>query len=117
MKKILVLLLVTYTFISCDTEGEVLKGDFIYFEDAAVFQNDTAIFAVTLNKEADKLNALANKYKKEQTDMVPVEIKGIITPKPENEEGWEYRVEITEILNVSAPNPNDNSVIKIGKQE
>jgi hypothetical protein len=46
--------------------------------------------------------------------MVPVEIRGKIIPKPENEEGWPFRVEIKEILNVSKPNPQKNEVIKVG---
>ena len=61
-----------------------------------------------------ELDKLAQKYKQEPTDMVPVEIRGKITPKPEDEEGWPYRVEIKEILNVYQPDPQDNNVIKLG---
>ena len=46
--------------------------------------------------------------------MVPVEIRGKIIPKPENEEGWPLRVEIKEILNISKPKSEDN-IVKLGE--
>lgn|SRR5690606_16229772 len=119
MKKAALLLVLSVILFNCnkEPEGQVIKGDFVYLADAAVLQTADSIYGVVINKKMHELDDMVKQYKKEDTDMVPVEIKGIITPKPENEEGWEYRVEITEILNVSAPNPNDNTVIKIGKQE
>ncbi|MEX2379962.1 MAG: hypothetical protein WD530_04430, partial [Vicingaceae bacterium] len=39
--------------------------------------------------------------KKDEYDMVPVVVKGIITKKEESEEGWEEIVTITEIVKVS----------------
>jgi hypothetical protein len=56
---------------------------------------------------------MAAPFKKEDTDFVQVEIRGKITPKPENEEGWPYRVEIKEILNVKAAEES-NEVVKLG---
>ena len=95
---------------------EVLKGEFIYYADAAVLQTSQEIYAVIYNDKMHELNAQVEKYKTEATDMVPVEIKGIITPKPENEEGWAFRVEIKEILNVIKPNPEGSEIITIGKE-
>ena len=140
MKKIIVLLIITIAFISCkndskvNTEKEIipkdgvtktakqsdgltlLKGDFIYFADAAVLQTHREVYGVVIDKKMHELNELVKQYKVETTDMVPVEIRGKIIPKPENEEGWPYRVEIKEILTVSKPKPQDNEVIKVGKE-
>ena len=63
-----------------------------------------------------ELNEMTQKHKKADTDMIPVEVRGKITPKPENEEGWPFRVEIVEILKVSAPDPNAGEMITIGKE-
>ena len=46
--------------------------------------------------------------------MIPVEIRGAIKPKPVDEEGWEFRVEIKEIINVFEPDPEQSDVIKLG---
>ena len=48
------------------------------------------------------------------TDFVMVEIRGEITAKPEGEEGWDNRIEIKEILNVSAIKSEGTSVVKLG---
>lgn len=94
----------------------LLKGDFIYFADAAVLQTHTEVYGVIINKKMHELDKLVQQYKIEFTDMIPVEIRGKITPKPKDEEGWPFRVEIKEILNVSKPNPDANQVIKVGEK-
>ena len=140
MKKVLFLLLITTAFLSCkndskkDAEKEIisadspektakqsdgltlLKGDFIYFSDAAVLQTHREVYGVIIDEKMHELDKQVQQYKNETTDMVPVEIRGKIIPKLENEEGWPYRIEIKEILNVSKPNPQDNEVIKIGEE-
>lgn len=73
------------------------------------------MYAVIINDKTHELNEQAIKYKTADTDMVPVEIRGIITPKPENEKGWPFRIEIKEILKVSKPNPEGGEMITIGK--
>lgn len=139
MKKIILLALVLSAFISCkndskkDNQEEILtsddsktekqndgltllKGEFIYFADAAVLQTHREVYGVVIDEKMHELDKQVQQYKIETTDMVPVEIRGKIIPKPENEEGWEFRVEIKEIINVSKPNPQDNEVIKVGKE-
>ncbi len=140
MKKINLLVLVLSVFISCKNDSKsntnketisvdgveetskqndgltLLKGDFIYFADAAVLQTHKEVYGVIIDEKMHELNDQIQKYKVEVTDMVPVEIRGKITPKPKGEEGWPFRVEIKEILNVSKPNPQDNEVIKVGKE-
>ena len=137
MKKILLFSLVLTAFLSCKNESKkedninidsdektskqsdgltLLKGDFIYYSDAAVLQTHADVYGVVIDNKMHELNKQVQQYKKEATDMVPVTIRGKIVPKPENEEGWPFRVEIKEILNVSKPNPEDNNVVKLGKE-
>ena len=129
MKKIVFITLVLTAFISCKNDAKskdvdssleneeltVLEGEFIYYADAAILQTATEIYGVVIDAKMHELDKQVQVYKKEDTDMVPVEIRGIITPKPENEEGWPFRIEIKEILNISKPKP-ENNVVKLGKE-
>ena len=91
----------------------LLKGEFVYYADAAVLQtNSSSIYGVVINEKMHELDKLAQQYKKEPTDYLSVEIRGEIIPKHENEEGWPYRINIKEILNVSK-SQIDNEVIKL----
>jgi len=96
------------------SDGLVLIiGEFVYYADAAVLQtNSSSIYGVVINEKMHELDRLAQQYKNEPTDYVNVEIRGEIIPKPENEEGWPYRINIKEILNVSK-SQIDNEVIKL----
>lgn len=91
----------------------LLKGGFVYYGDAAVLQTHRDVYAVIIDSKMHELNDMAAKYKNEPTDMVPVEIRGKIIPKPDNEEGWDFRIKVEEIINVSKPNPESNDVIKL----
>ncbi len=140
MKKTAILLLLSIVFISCknDSKSEetttktesidldgpnrtakqsdgltLLKGEFVYYEDAAVLQTHREVYGVVLDDKMTELNKMAEAYKKEPTDYATVSIRGKIIPKPENEEGWPFRVEIKEILSVSASNPETNNVVKL----
>ena len=91
----------------------LLKGEFVYYADAAVLQtNSSSIYGVIINEKMHELDNLAQQYKSEPTDYVSVEIRGEIIPKPENEEGWPYRINIKEILKVSK-SQIDDEVIKL----
>ena len=140
MKKVLFIVLIAMAITSCkkdpkkDVESKVisaddtektakqsdgltlLKGEFIYYADAAVLQTHREVYGVVIDEKMHELNKQVEPYKNEATDMVPVEIRGKIFPKPENEEGWPFRLEIKEIINVSKPKPENNEVIKIGKE-
>ena len=129
MKKAFILLLCIGSFLSCkndkktseetdvqENELTVLKGEFIYFADAAVLQTPSEVYAVIIDEKMYELNEQVKKYKKLDTDMVPVEIRGKVTPKPENEEGWPFRIEIKEIISITKPNPEDNNVVKLGQE-
>ena len=114
MKKAFILLVCFIAILSCE-KGEIIKGQFVLYEDASVLQTDSVIYGVIINRKAHKLNKQAEQYKKEPTDMVPVEIRGKITNKKDDKILWENKVEILEILNVSAPKPEGNNVVKLGK--
>ncbi|WP_405574262.1 hypothetical protein [Winogradskyella sp. Asnod2-B02-A] len=92
-----------------------LKGDFVYYGDAAVLQTPKDIYGVVIDKNLQLLEEQVTPFKKEATDMVPVTIRVRKFKKPEGEEGWPFRVEIKEILKVEAPNPESKDVIKLAK--
>jgi len=136
MKNSVLLLVFFMAFISCKNESKsdnktddienqeektakqndglvLLKGEFVYYADAAVIQtNSSSIYGVVINEKMHELDKLAQQYKKEPTDYVSVEIRGEIIPKPENEEGWPYRIDIKEIIKVSK-SQNEDEVIKL----
>ena len=91
-----------------------VKGDFIYFADAAVLQTKNEIYGVVIDEKMQELNAAVQVYKIEDTDMVPVTVRVRRFEKPENEEGWPMRVEIKDILKVEKPDPKQEDIIKLG---
>ncbi|MFK5981814.1 MAG: hypothetical protein QM499_02780 [Flavobacteriaceae bacterium] len=80
------------------SEGKIYKGDFIYTADAAVLKGDKFIYGVTLDDMATELANRVKPVKESDFDMVPVAVKGIVSPKPEGEEGWPEVLTITEIV-------------------
>jgi ABC-type uncharacterized transport system auxiliary subunit len=138
MKKVLVLLFCIAAFLSCKnekkTENEVisvdsqektakqndgltlLKGEFVFYKDAAVLQTHADIYGVFITDKMHELNKLAEAYKKTPTDMVNVEIRGKITNKKDEKILWEHKVEIVEILNVMPISSKENNVVKLGEE-
>ncbi|NND89074.1 MAG: hypothetical protein HKM28_07505 [Flavobacteriaceae bacterium] len=95
----------TTTFTSDDPQYE---GEFIYLADAAVLKGDNFIYGVELDDAALALAEQVETVKKDEMDMVPVVVKGIVNKKPEGEEGWDEIITITEIVSVSdSPAPAD----------
>lgn len=92
----------------------LLKGDFVYYEGAAVLQTQTEIYGVFVNNKMLELNKLAEKYKTTPTDMVNVEIRGKVSNIKDDKILWENKVEVVEIINVTQPNKENNNVIKLG---
>ncbi|PWK20342.1 hypothetical protein [Xanthomarina spongicola] len=131
MKKLFILLLTITTLTSCkndsktedskveneNTELTFIQGEFVYYADAAVIQTRKDVYGVVIDEKMHELNNQVEPFKMEITDMVPVEIRGKLIPKPEGEEGWPFKVEIKEIIKVSKPDPNKNDVVKLGSQE
>ena len=56
----------------------LLKGEFIYYADAAVLQTHNEMYAVIIDEKMHELNEQAIKLKTADTDMVPVEIPLLI---------------------------------------
>lgn len=76
-----------------------IQAEFIYIQDAAVLKGQSFIYGVVLDEKAKELAEKVKSYKKDQYDMVPVVVKGIVKPNPVKD-GWKEIVEIKEILKV-----------------
>lgn len=90
-----------------------MKGEFVYYADAAVFQTSNEIYGVVIDENLQLLEKQVKPFKKEETDMVPVTVRVRKFEKAKDEEGWQYLVEIKEILKVEAPDPDKKDVIKL----
>ncbi|MBB4118243.1 hypothetical protein GGR32_000517 [Mesonia hippocampi] len=88
---------------------QILKGEFLYMADAAVLKGDDFIYGVVLDSMVMKLSKKVAPFKKDDYDMIPVIVRGVI--KPNLEEGWDEVLEIKEILNVSKP--EETNLIKL----
>lgn len=131
MRKIFLLMVITTLFISCKNDEKkenindsaddlpkntVMSGSFMYYADAAVFQTKSELFGVEENEMLQDLIIQSEPLKTEATDEVAVTLKVNVNKKPENEEGWEKRIEILEIIKVSQADPDSNRIIKLEKE-
>jgi hypothetical protein len=134
MKKLIVLICVITAFMSCknevkkdtetisedselSTDVSMITGSFMYYVDAAVFQTKSELFGVVENEKLQDLILQSETLKNEPTDEVLVTLKVKKSKKPENEEGWDNRIEIIEIIKVSKVDPDKNNIIKLGKEK
>ncbi len=119
MKRTLLLLLFSTLLFSCNnkkTEKEdseientvidstlvqTYQGEFIFTPEASVFKGNSFVYGVKMNDLAKELGTKVGAIKKGDYDMVPVVVRGEVTPKPEGTEGWDEILTITEIINVS----------------
>ncbi|MDN3491421.1 hypothetical protein [Winogradskyella bathintestinalis] len=133
MKQISILFILTLVLFGCKNEAKqdvnlednraksydqndgftTLRGDFVYYADAAVLQTPKEIYGVVIDENMHLLEAQVKAFKKEATDMVPVTVRVRKFEKNKDEEGWQYRVEIKEILKVEAPSSEAKDVIKL----
>jgi len=93
----------------------IIKGNYIYFEDAAVLQNEVEIYGVILNDLTKELNKKAAPLKTNDTDMVKVEVRGIISTKENPKILWDNKLEIVEIISVSKAKQTENT-LKLGTE-
>ena len=124
MKK-LVILVFAITVLGCKNNSKnnteatndttIITGNYIFFEDAAVLQNDVEIYGVYLNDLAKELNEKAAPLKTNETDMVRVEVKGIISAKEDPKILWEKKLEIVEIISISEAKETEN-ILKLGTE-
>jgi len=96
-------------------ETTIITGNYIYFEDAAVLQNDIEIYGVILNDLAKELNEKAAPLKTNNTDMVNVKVRGIISAKENPKILWEKKLEIIEIISISPAKETEN-ILKLGTE-
>ena len=123
MKKIVFLLIASLALVSCNqkstedsssTSYEIIEGEFIYLVDAAIIKGDSFIYGVALDDKMHELATIVKPLQRDEYDMVPVVIKGIINPKPTNEEGWDFIVTIKEIVEVKAPTADTSIKLEAG---
>lgn len=128
MKKIVLITILFVVAVSCKEDKKqeetvdqaapvTVSGNFMYYSDAAVFQTKSELFGVVANEKLDDLILQAETLKSEPTDEVAVTLKVLMSKKQVDEEGWENRIEILEINNVSKINPENQSIIKLENLE
>lgn len=93
---------------------KILKGEFIYVDNAAVLKGNNFIYGVKIDSVAKQLALQTDSLKRNEFDMVPVILKGVITPNIQKE-GWDEIVTIKEIIKVS--NPVSGPAIRIEDKE
>ncbi|MDT0558589.1 hypothetical protein RM697_08025 [Ichthyenterobacterium sp. W332] len=140
MKKINLILLLALVMLACKSESKTetvnleenraksynqedglitISGKFFYDEvkNAAIIQkNNNTVYGVVVDDNMKLLNEQVKPLKINTYDMVPVTVRVKRFEKPENEEGWPYRVEIKDILKIEKPSTEEEDVIKIGTE-
>ncbi|MCL5126994.1 hypothetical protein [Algibacter sp. L4_22] len=126
MKKLGVLILCISLFVSCKNDNKsneiiyqdddltLLKGEFVYYDGAAVLQTSTEIYGVFLTDKLEELNKQAEAFKNHKTDMVTIEIRGKVTQEKDEKILWENKVEILKIISVKPANNQNEGLIKLG---
>ena len=83
MKKSIFVLILMFV-VSCSqtpkksTENPQFFGEFLYLSDAAVLNTGTEIYGVIIYEKMQELHDLCTPVKRDEYDMIPVYIKGII---------------------------------------
>lgn len=106
MKKGIFLIVCALIVLGCqETKKDTItvEGEFIYLGDAAVLKGDTFIYGVKIDKKTEDLAQTVKPLQRDDFDMVPVIIEGIINKKEEGAEGWEEILTIVKVLEVKAP--------------
>ena len=136
MKKPILILIVILCFSSCKNESVqnssleenraksydandgyiTMKGDFVYDvnKNAAVLQTTNEIFGIVIDETTKQLNEKVAPFKEDAYTSVPVTVRVKKVENTNKESLWKYNLEIKEILNVEAPDPNRDDVIKLG---
>ncbi|WP_074409829.1 MULTISPECIES: hypothetical protein [Aquimarina] len=120
MKKTCILIALSLILFSCKSENKneepnLIRGEFILIDDAAVLKGNDFIYGVIINDVTLELAKKVEPLQREEYDMVPVVVKGIIKPNPE--QGWEEIVELKEIIGVSAPTSELPTKIKSSEED
>lgn len=113
MKKIGLLIILTLIF-GCKNSSEnltLLKGNYIYFDDAAVLQTNDEVYGVFMNAKALELNQRAEQEKTSPTDVIYVELKGVISTDEDDKIKWEKKFDVKEIVSISRTKKERNTLI------
>jgi len=94
----------------------LLKGEFVYYDGAAVLQTTNEIYGVLLTNKFRELSERAEDFKTQPTDHVKVEIRGKISNEAHEKILWPNKVEVVEILDVKAGNKEESNIIKLGNK-
>ena len=78
----------------------IVSGDYIFYNNAGVLQTSKDVYGIIINEKVLELNEKLSLIKKDEFDFVPVILKGKLSSKNENEEGWSVKLEITEIIEI-----------------
>ena len=116
MRNIILVFTVFIAMYSCknkteskESPEEVVRGEFILIDGAAVIKGKDFIYGVEINELSKKLAAQVKPLQREEYDMVPVVVNAVIKPNPE--EGWEKILDIKEIIGVTPPTSKLPTVI------
>lgn len=134
MKKFLALFALLIVFTSCKQENKanaetetvitpeedvvMLKGEFIYLNDAAVLNCGNKIYGVTIDDKMLELAEQVAAKKNDVNDMIPVIINGVVHPNPAlspTNEVWPEVVTIKKIVKVFAPTGDSAIKVESGK--
>jgi hypothetical protein len=86
-----------FRFVKVSARGNF---DYIFYNNAGVLQTSKDVYGIIINEKALELNEKLSLIKKDEFDFVPVILKGKLSSKNENEEGWSVKLEITEIVEI-----------------
>jgi hypothetical protein len=97
--------------ISQEIPSKTYRGEFIHTDKGAVLYGNQFIYGVVQNQKEKELAQQVAPVKRDSLDMIPVVVRGFVTKKKPNEEGWEDKLTITEIILVgSEPSTPDIKV-------
>ena len=117
MKKIILLLMLSATVFACKNSEEkeneteeitiettekarAYKGEFLDSNGAMVFMGPNFIYGVKRDIMSEGLSKQVAPIKKNESDMVGVIVKGIISKNTNPDTEWEEMITITEIMRV-----------------
>ncbi|MHA7056861.1 hypothetical protein ACWGOQ_0006550 [Aquimarina sp. M1] len=100
---------------SSDIESTLIRGEYILIDNAGVLKGKDFIYGVVVDDMAQELAKKIKPLQREEYDMVPVVVNGVV--KPNTEEGWPEIVEIKEIVGVSKPTSELPTKIKSSDTE
>lgn len=106
MKRGIFLIVCALVILGCQETNKdtvTVEGEFIYLGDAAVLKGDTFIYGVKIDKKTEDLAQTVKPLQRDDFDMVPVIIEGVINKKEEGAEGWEEILTIVKVLEVKTP--------------